>query len=215
MNIGIPRESRQDEYRVGLTPAGVEVLTAAGHTCLVERDAGRGAGFADLDYQRAGARIVYSPEEACGRSDLLLKVGRPTAGEVDMLRDGCTVMGFMHLAVSQKERIQKMLEKRVTVIAYETIQNEDGSLPVLSPLSQAAGRMVPEIAASLLQNHRGGKGVLLGGVPGVGNGAGVPLLYRGAYRAAVGGFSAGGVGVGEVEPRVQVLEYPSAQDGRI
>lgn len=167
MNIGIPRESRQDEYRIGLTPAGVEVLTSTGHACLVEHDAGRGAGFADPEYQRAGARIVYSPEEVYGRADLVLKVERPTAEEVELLRDGCVLMGFMHLAVSPKERIARLLEKRVTVIAYETIQNDDGSLPVLSPLSQAAGRMVPEIAASLLQNHSGGKGILLGGVPGV------------------------------------------------
>jgi alanine dehydrogenase len=112
-----------------------------------------------------------------------------------MLRDGCTVLGFMHLAVSQKERIQKMLEKRVTVIAYETIQNEDGSLPVLSPLSQAAGRMVPEIAASLLQNHRGGKGILLGGVPGVPP-AEVVIIGAGTFGvAATRGFLGAGASV--------------------
>ncbi len=195
MNIGVPREYRQDEYRVGLTPAAVELLTSAGHACCVEHDAGIGAGFSDLDYQRAGARTVYSPEEAYGRSDLVLKVERPTAGEVDLLRDGCILMGFMHLAVAQEERVQKLLEKRVTVVAYETIQLDDGSLPVLSPLSQAAGRMVPEIAATLLQNHRGGKGILLGGVPGVPP-AEVVIIGGGTFgMAATRGFLGTGASV--------------------
>jgi alanine dehydrogenase len=167
MDIGIPRERRVDEYRVGLTPAGVELLTAAGHTCYVETDAGRGTGFTDVDYERAGARIVYSPQEACGRADLVVKVERPTAEEVEWFRDGCIAMGFLHLAVAQPKRIERLLSKRVTAIAYETIQNDDGSLPVLAPLSQAAGRMIPQIAATLLQNDNGGKGILVGGVPGV------------------------------------------------
>ena len=218
MNIGVPRESRQDEYRVGLTPAGVELLTAAGHTCVVEHDAGRGAGFADLDYQRAGARIVYSPEEVYGRADLVLKVERPTAEEVEMLRDGCTILGFLHLAVAQKERIQTLLEKRVTAIAYETIQNEDGSLPVLSPLSQAAGRMVPEIAATLLQNHRGGKGILLGGVPGVPP-AEVVIIGAGTFGiAATRGFLGSGASVYVLDhdlSRLQRIDDSCRTGGRL
>ena len=167
MNIGVPRERRANEYRVGLTPAGVELLTAGGHTCYIERDAGRGAGFSDVDYERAGGRIVYSPEEVYGRADLVLKVGRPIAEEVDWLRAGCTLMGFLHLAAGRRERVEGLLEKKITAIAYETIQNDDGTLPVLRPLSQAAGRMAPQIAATMVQNDRGGKGILLGGVPGV------------------------------------------------
>lgn len=167
MNIGVPRERRANEYRVGLTPAGVELLTEGGHTCYVERDAGRGAGFSDVDYERAGARIVYSPEEAYGRAALVLKVGRPIAEEVEWLREGCTLLGFLHLAAGRRERVDGLLEKKITAIAYETIQNDDGTLPVLRPLSQAAGRMVPQIAAAMLQNDRGGKGIVLGGVPGV------------------------------------------------
>jgi alanine dehydrogenase len=151
MDIGIPRERRPDENRVGLTPAGVELLTAGGHTCYVEHDAGRGTGFADLDYERAGGRIVYSGQEAFGRAGLVLKVERPTAEEIEWLR----------------ERVEKLLSRNITAIAYETIQNDDGSLPVLAPLSQAAGRMAPQIAATLSQNNHGGKGILLGGVPGV------------------------------------------------
>jgi alanine dehydrogenase len=218
MNIGVPRETRQDEYRVGMTPAGVELLTAAGHVCLVERDAGRGAGFADQEYQRAGARVVYSPEEVFGRADLVVKVERPTAGEVELLRDGCMLMGFMHLAVSQKQRIQTLLDRRITVIAYETIQSDDGSLPVLSPLSQAAGRMVPEIAATLLQNHRGGKGILLGGVPGVPP-AEVVIIGGGTFGvAATRGFLGTGASVYVLDrdlARLQRMDDTCRAGGRL
>ena len=167
MDIGVPRERRANEYRVGLTPAGVELLTHAGHACYVETDAGRGAGFSDVDYQRAGARTVFSMQEAYGRADLVLKVGRPTDEEVEALREGSILMGFLHLAAGRRERVEGLLEKRITAIAYETIETDDGRLPVLAPLSQAAGRMVPQIAGTLLQNDRGGKGILLAGVPGV------------------------------------------------
>ncbi len=103
MDIGVPREGREDEYRVGLTPAGVKLLTAAGHGYCVEHDAGRGAGFSDIDYERVGARIVYSPKEAYGRADLVLKVSHPTAEGVEWLRERCILMGFLHLQRKQKE----------------------------------------------------------------------------------------------------------------
>lgn len=167
MHIGIPRERRPDEYRVGLTPAGVELLTASGHTCVIEHDAGRGAGFADVHYERAGGHIVYSPEEAYGRADLVLKVAPLTSQELLWLREDSILMGFLHLAAGKPDVVQTLLAKRVTAIAYETIQEEDGTLPVLRPLSQVAGRMAPQIAATLLQNDQGGNGILLGGVPGV------------------------------------------------
>lgn len=218
MNIGVPRETRQDEYRVGLTPAGVEWLTSAGHTCVVQEGAGLGAGFADHDYQRAGARIVYSAEEAFGRADLVLKVERPTAEEADLVREGCTIMGFLHLAVSQKERIQTLLQKRVTAIAYETIQGDDGDLPVLFPLSQAAGRMVPEIAATLLQNDRGGKGILLGGVPGVPP-AEVVIIGAGTFGvAAARGFLGAGASVYVLDrdlARLQRIDESCRAGGRL
>ena len=140
MHIAIPCERRPYEYRVGLAPAGVELLTAGGHQCYVEKNAGRGAGFSDVDYERAGARIVYSPEEAYGRAELVLKVSRPIAEEVEWLREGCILLGFLHLAAGRRERVEDLLDKRATAIAYETIQNDDGSLPVLKPLSQAAIR---------------------------------------------------------------------------
>ena len=167
MDIGIPRERRESEYRVGLTPIGVQLLTAEGHAVYVERGAGLGAGFSDRDYEQAGARIVYQPQEAYGRADLVLKVARPTSEECDWLREGQTVMGLLHLAAARRSRVEALVEKGVTAIGYEMIQNDDGSLPVLIPLSQTAGRMLVQVAGSLLQNDQGGKGVLLSGVPGV------------------------------------------------
>jgi alanine dehydrogenase len=183
MYIGIPRERRIDEYRVGLTPAGVELLTAAGHVCHVEHDAGRGAGFSDVDFQKAGGRTVYSPEEAYGRADLIFKVSPLTKEESAWLRDDSIVMGFLHLVAGRPDVLQTLLTRHVTAIAYETIQQDDGSLPVVIPLSQVAGRMTPQIAATLLQNHHGGNGILLGGVPGVPP-AEVVIIGAGTFGAA-------------------------------
>ena len=167
MDIGIPRERREGEYRVGLTPIGVQLLTAEGHTCYIERGAGLGAGFSDRDYELGGGKIVYSTQEAYGRADLVLKVARPTAEEADWLSEGQTLMGLLHLAAARRSRVEALLQKKITAIGYEMIQQDDGNLPVLTPLSQAAGRMTVQIAAMLLQNDRGGKGILLSGVPGV------------------------------------------------
>jgi alanine dehydrogenase len=167
MHIGVPRERHVDEHRVGLTPAGVELLTAAGHVCSVESDAGRGAGFSNVDYERAGGRIVYSSEEAHGRADLVFRVGQVTEEEAGWLQPGAIIAGFLHLAARRRTVVETLLEKRITAIAYETIQQDDGVLPVLVPMSQVGGRMVPQVAARLLQNDHGGKGILLGGVPGV------------------------------------------------
>lgn len=167
MNIGIPRERRDLELRVGLTPYGVDLLTRAGHVCYVEKDAGTGAGFSDYHYERAGGRIVYSGEEVYGRSDLVLKVGRPTEEEMAWLREGQIITGFLHLAAARRQRIEALLEKRVTAIAYETIEQDDGTLPVLRTMSEVAGRMAPQLAATFLQSNYGGRGVLLSGVPGI------------------------------------------------
>ncbi len=167
MDISIPRERRNSEYRVGLTPAGVRLLTRAGHTCYVEHDAGLGSGFHDYDYQDAGARIVYQTDEAYGRADLVLKVARPTVQEFEWMRPGQTVMGFLHLAAANPDKIHTLLEKNITAIGYETIQEEDGHLPVLQSISYVAGAMVPQVAATLLQNNYGGKGTLLGGAPSI------------------------------------------------
>jgi alanine dehydrogenase len=167
MNIGIPKERRPFEFRVGLSPAGVEILTQRGHTVFVEHEAGAGAGFADTDYEHAGARLVYSTEEAFGRADLLLKVARPLQEELDWLQSGSILAGFLHLASARQDKVEVLLEKKVTAVAFEQIVAPDGSLPVLRPFSQIGGAMAAQIAARLLQNNWGGKGILIGGVPGV------------------------------------------------
>ncbi len=167
MYIGIPKESRPFEYRVGLSPAGVEILCQNGHQAFVEHDAGVMAGFSDSDYENAGARLAYSTEEVFGRADLLLKVARPVQEELGWLRPGTILAGFLHLASTQQDKIDILLEKKITSIAYEQIQASDGSLPVLRPFSQIGGAMAAQIAARLLQNNWGGKGILMGGMPGV------------------------------------------------
>ncbi len=167
MNIGVPKERRPFEFRVGLSPSGVELLCQNGHTVFVEHDAGLGAGFSDQEYERAGARIVYSVEEVYGRTELLLKIGRPMDDELEWLQPGCTIAGLLHLASTRQNKIDLLLKKKVTSIAYEQIELPDGSLPVLRPFSQIGGAMAAEVASRLLQNNFGGKGVLLGGIPGV------------------------------------------------
>lgn len=167
MNIGIPKEHRLAEFRVGLSPAGVEMLVQHGHTVYVEHDAGAGAGFADREYQDAGAIIVYSSHEVFGRAGLLLKIARPTQDEIEMMTPGTVLMGLLHLASTRQERIEALLKNKITSIAYEEIREVDGNLPVLRSLSQIGGLMTAQIAARLMQSNYGGKGILLGGVVGV------------------------------------------------
>jgi alanine dehydrogenase len=143
------------------------MLTQNGHQVYVEHEAGVGAGFKDLEYETVGARIVYSPDEVFGRADLLLKVARPTREELDWLRPGTAIAGLLHLASSRKDKVDVLLEKKITSIAYEQIELADGSLPVLRPFSEIGGSMTATVAARFLQCNRGGKGILLGGVPGV------------------------------------------------
>jgi alanine dehydrogenase len=167
MDIGIPKQRRPYDYRAGLTPMGVEILTRNGHRVYVETGAGQGSGFEDERYRHAGAQIVYSPEEVYGRGQMILTVSRPLIPEFDLLQEGHILCGFLHLAVAHPGKIDLLLQRQVTAIAYETIQTEDGHLPVLTAASQIAGRMIAAIAAQLLQNNEGGHGILLGGVPGV------------------------------------------------
>jgi alanine dehydrogenase len=167
MNICIPRERRESDYRVALTPAGVSLLTHLGHTCYVEHEAGIGSGFTDYDYQQEGAQIAYRGEEVFGRADIIFKVSRPTEQEFIWMREGSIVTGFLHLASASPNKISTLMDKEITAIGWEIIQEDNGDLPVLQPISQVAGRVIPQIAASLAQNNYGGKGILLGGVPGV------------------------------------------------
>src|SRR3989304_7219500 len=135
MNIGIPKERRPFEYRVGLSPAGVQMLTEYHHSCLVEHNAGLGAGFSDQNYMQAGASIVYSPHEVFGRADLLLKVARPLQDELEWLRPGTIIAGLLHLGSARQEKIDIMIKNQITAIAYEQIQLPDGTVPVRRPLS--------------------------------------------------------------------------------
>lgn len=165
--IGIPKESRPGEFRVGISPVGVRMLTGAGHTCFVQSGAGDGSGFLDEQYREAGATVVHSAEEVWRRADLVLKVSRPTVRELEWLQPGKTLMGYLYLAAAHPGKVELLLEKKVSAVAYELIQLADGSLPVLKPLSQIGGRMAAQIAARLLQNDAGGHGRLIGGVAGV------------------------------------------------
>jgi alanine dehydrogenase len=152
MNIGIPKERRPYEFRVGLSPSGVEILSEQGHTIFVEDKAGIGAGFVNHEYERAHARIVYSAEEVFARADLLLKVGRPLKEELEWLQDGSILAGFLHFASAQRNKIDLLLGKNITAVAYEQIRLSDGTLPVLRPFSQIGGLMAAQTAARLLQN---------------------------------------------------------------
>lgn len=167
MNIGIPRERRPFEYRVGFSPAGVDFLCRHDQTIIVEHEAGLGAGFTDHEYERAGATIAYAPDEVFGRSDLLLKVSRPTEEELEWIRPDSIVAGLLHLPSARQSKIDMLLKKKITAVAYEQIREADGSLPVLRPFSQIGGAMAAEVAARLLHSDQGGRGVLLGGIPGV------------------------------------------------
>jgi len=165
MRIGVPREIKDMEFRVGMVPDGVRQLVEAGHELLVERGAGAGSGFSDDAYREAGARLVTA-EEAFQSPELIVKVKEPQPPEVRRLRSGQTVFTYLHLAANPA-LVTALQDADVMAIAYETIQNADGSFPVLAPMSEVAGRLAVQIGVTLLQKDRGGKGLLMGGVPGV------------------------------------------------
>lgn len=167
MHIGIPKERRPFEFRVGLPPAGVDLFTNNDHTVYVETGAGSGAGFTDDDYAQSGAQIVYSQEEAFGRADLVFKFTRPILSEIELMRDGTALAGFLHLAAARQDKIDLLLRKKITSIAYEQVEDEEYRRPILAPISQIGGRMVVQVAARLMQNDHGGRGILLGGLPGI------------------------------------------------
>lgn len=167
MDVGVPKEVRDFEHRVGLTPAGVFALTKRGHRVYVESEAGGSAGFSDEDYRQLGATILYSADEVFGRSQLIAKVSRLTASEYSHLRAGMTMLSFLHFAVASPDLAETMADKKMNAFAYEMIRDEKGRLPVLFPTSQVAGRLAPIIAGRLLENSYGGRGILLSGIPGV------------------------------------------------
>ncbi|MCP4692986.1 MAG: alanine dehydrogenase [Desulfobacterales bacterium] len=166
MIVGILKEIKAEENRVSMTPAGVEVMIQNGHTLLVEKAAGAGSGFSDEDYRGAGAEIVDAPKEIFDRADMVMHVKEPLFPEYDLIRKGQIVFTYLHLAAA--EELTRVLMKSESVnIAYETIQKADGSLPLLTPMSEVAGRMATQQGAKYLEMAQGGHGVLLGGVPGV------------------------------------------------
>lgn len=206
MNIGVPKERRPFEYRVGITPQAIEELTKLGHVCYIEHQAGLGAGFTDQDYEQAGARIAYSSQEVFGRADLLLKVSRPLQEELEWIRPETVLAGLLHLTSARQDKVEILLKNKITAIAYEQIQLPDGSLPVLRPMSQIGGRMAAQIAATLLQNNHGGKGILLGGIAGVPP-AEIVIIGAGVVgRYATRAFLGMGAHVAVLETNIQALQ---------
>lgn len=165
MKIGIPREVKNNENRVGLPPNGVSALVDNGHDVYVETDAGIGSQFTDEDYKNAGATIVDSAAKAWD-VELVIKVKEPQAEEYQYFRENLTLFTYLHLAAEPK-LAKALVNNKVTGIAYETVQLADNSLPLLTPMSEIAGRMSTQVGAQFLQSFYGGKGILLGGVPGV------------------------------------------------
>src|SRR5829696_5817066 len=166
MRVGVPKEVKNHEYRVALTPAGVTELVRSGHEVLVEHAAGEGSSIPDADFVGAGARIVSTADDVWADADLLLKVKEPVREEYGRLRTGQTLFTYLHLAAS-KECTDALVASGTTAIAYETVQTADGALPLLAPMSEVAGRMAPQVGAYCLERAHGGRGVLLGGVSGV------------------------------------------------
>jgi len=167
MIIGIPRETHRHEHRVGLTPWGARQFVLRGHTVVVEKDAGLEALFPDHEYEEAGAQIVYTPEEAYMRADLVCRVGMFSSEELDFVRHGSAVGGFLHMAVAPRGIVQRLRELEVTAIGYELIEDDDGDRSILVPFSEMAGQMAVYTAAHCLKNEIGGRGILLGSVPGI------------------------------------------------
>jgi len=166
MIVGIPKEIKNNENRVAITPAGVEALKTSGHDVFIETNAGLGSGFTDDDYKKAGAVILDSAADVWGKADMVMKVKEPLAQEHGYFREGLILFTYLHLA-PEPELTQALIDKGVVAIAYETIQLPDRSLPLLTPMSEVAGRMAVQIGAQFLEKPWGGKGILLGGVPGV------------------------------------------------
>src|ERR1700682_5417281 len=166
MIIGCPKEIKTREYRVGLVPGGAAALTGRGHQVLVEKGAGLGSSIPDSAYETAGAKIVDKASDVWARADMIVKVKEPVPSEYGLMREGQVIYTYFHLA-ADKPLTRALLDRKVTAVAYETIQTDDGQLPLLKPMSEVAGRMAVQVGALHLHKEHGGKGVLLSGVPGV------------------------------------------------
>src|SRR5438309_11265608 len=166
MIVGVPREVKDNEFRVALTPEGARELTDAGHTVLIEEGAADGSSLPDDRYKKAGAQFVSSAEDVWREAEMIMKVKEPVAREFELMREGQILFTYLHLAAS-KELTEEVLRRKVSAVAYETVQNREGRLPLLAPMSEVAGRMAPHVGARLLEKEYGGRGILMGGVSGV------------------------------------------------
>jgi len=189
MNIGIPKETKRQEYRVGMTPGCARSYIEQGHNVAVETDGGVGAGFADDDYRRVGAEVLGDVGQLYGLSEMIVKVKEPTPEEFGLLREGQILYTYLHLA-ADKPLAELLMAKKISGLGYETIQEDDGGLPCLLPMSEIAGRLSVKAGARFLEKPSGGRGVLLGGVPGVQRGKvliiGGGVVGTNACRMAVG-----------------------------
>ncbi|MDQ1601809.1 MAG: alanine dehydrogenase [Actinomycetota bacterium] len=166
MKVGIPREVKNHEYRVAITPAGVHELVRHGHEVFIEKDAGAGSSIPDTDYQAAGAQTLGTADDVWATGDLILKVKEPVEQEYGRMREGQTLFTYLHLA-ADKRLTEELVARKVTGIAYETVELPDRSLPLLAPMSEVAGRLAPQVGAHTLMRAEGGRGILMGGVSGV------------------------------------------------
>jgi len=208
MIVGVPKEIKNKENRVGMVIAGVRALSQAGHKVLVQSQAGMGAGITDEDYRKAGATLVATAKEIYDRSDMIVKVKEPLPEEYPLLRENQILYTYLHLAAD--ERLTKaLMERKIVGIAYETIQPADGSLPLLAPMSAVAGRMATQIGATFLQHDHGGKGLLLGGVTGVERGR-VVILGGGVVGINAAKMAVGlGAQVSILDVNIHRLDYLS------
>ncbi|HXG86580.1 MAG TPA: alanine dehydrogenase [Pyrinomonadaceae bacterium] len=166
MKIGLPKEIKDNEYRVGLTPAGVRAFTDAGHNVFVEKSAGEGSGFGNELYEKAGAKLLETADDVWGEGDMIVKVKEPVAPEYSRMRENQLLFTYLHLA-PEPELTKQLMERKVSGVAYETSTDARGTLPLLTPMSEVAGRMSVQVGATYLEKMNGGRGILLGGVPGV------------------------------------------------
>jgi alanine dehydrogenase len=187
--VGVPSEVKRDEYRVGMLPVGVEELTRAGHHVLAQAGAGLGSGLADHEYLRAGAEMVSGPDELYGQADMIVKVKEPQPNEIALLRNGQIVFTYFHLAADE-ELTKQLLATGCTAVAYETLEDDRGRLPLLTPMSEVAGRMSIQEGAKYLERPQQGRGILLGGVPGVAP-AHITILGGGVVGANAAKVAAG------------------------
>ncbi|MCA9155922.1 MAG: alanine dehydrogenase [Planctomycetales bacterium] len=189
MIVGVPKEIKRDEYRVGILPVGVEQLVEAGHRVLVEAGAGLGSGIPDHDYLRAGAELVAGPQDVFATADLVMKVKEPQSSEWPLIRSGQAIFTYFHFAAS-RELTEAMVATGATCVAYETLRDEHGRLPLLTPMSEVAGRMSIQEGAKYLEKPQMGRGILLGGVPGVAP-AHITILGGGVVGANAAKIAAG------------------------